>query len=242
MQRLSAKDDLLGRDQEGLYRTISKQLAEGTPVQYALGHAWFMGRRYDVNNAVLIPRPETEELVQWIIAEALPTAMIIDIGTGSGCIPISLKLALPGTSITAIDISPAALTVAQKNARSLEASIYCMELDFLTEANWHKLDTYDIIVSNPPYIPAAESNTLHPNVRDHEPGTALFVPSDDALLFYRKIARFGKTHLSPGGAIYCELHQDYAKETGKLFEEAGYKNVRLREDIHGAQRMLRAQS
>jgi len=240
--RLIYKDRALDADQLASYKKAIPLLQAGVPLQQVTGNAWFMGRRYYVNQHVLIPRPETEELVQWI-QESVPRASslaILDIGTGSGCIPISLKMGLPAVQVTSCDISSEALKVAHANALSLKADVDLLLLDFLDTDARSKLGKYDIIVSNPPYIPASEADQLHTNVRDHEPALALFVPDSDALVFYRAIADFGKGHLRAGGSIFCELDAGHAEATKSLFEEAGYKNMELRKDIHGNQRMLRA--
>ena len=190
----------------------------------------------------MIPRPETEELVKWIEDDSKgATVKLLDIGTGSGCIPITLKLALPKAEVSAMDISMGALGVAKENARRLQADVDLFLFDFLDKSGWNELPKYDVIVSNPPYIPETEQHTMHTNVKDFEPGQALFVPGDDAQLFYRHIAEFGLAHLNEGGAVYCELHVDHATATQELFENAGYSFTELRQDIHGNNRMLKAQ-
>ena len=247
-QRLLQKETLFTEPQQEKYEQAVRELLSGKPLQYVTGYSWFMGREYIVNEHVLIPRPETEELVQWIIDDALnsiPIAIgmefqILDIGTGSGCIPISLKLALSHADMTSCDISDVALNVAKENAKRLYAPIQFLQLDFLDASQHNKLATYDIIVSNPPYIPALEKERMHTNVKDHEPGIALFVPDDDPLVFYRAIAAFGKEHLKSNGYIYCELDAGQAMECRTLFEEAGYKEVLLSKDMSGNWRMLRA--
>jgi release factor glutamine methyltransferase len=243
-QRLFQKDTLFTEQQQNDYDTATSALLKGTPLQYVTHSAWFMGREYYVNEHTLIPRPETEELVQWIVDDnkKKTSLSILDVGTGSGCIPTALKLAMPLAHISACDISSGALEVAKKNATQLNAEVQFYQLDFLDATQWQQLNTCDIIVSNPPYIPQAEKERLHPNVRDFEPGTALFVPNDDALIFYREIAAFGKTHLKAGGSIYCELDADHATETKELFEKAGYRNVDVRKDMHGNWRMLKAET
>lgn len=240
LERLWRKEQLLTPPQAERLQQLKAQLAQGTPLQYALGEALFLGRRFLVSPAVLIPRPETEELVEWIRKDTIPKK-VLDIGTGSGCIAISIKLALPQCDVTGIDLSTDALAVAEKNALLLAAEVYFRQCDFLNEAARNTLGTFDLIVSNPPYIPLAERETLHANVREHEPDTALFVPSEDPLLFYREIARFGTRHLSPVGHVFCELHRDYAETTADLFRSEGYRKVVVRQDMHGALRMLRAQ-
>lgn len=239
LERLSQKEAQLSATQWQRFLQLRSALQSGAPLQYALGEAYFMGRRFSVSPAVLIPRPETEELVQWIISQERPQTLL-DIGTGSGCIAISLKLALANCVVTAIDVSQTALEVAEKNARDLCADVHFEQLNFLDEQARSGLPGFDVIVSNPPYIPETERETLHTNVRDYEPETALFVPSENALLFYQQIAVFGKIHLNSGGSIYCELHQDYAEQTTALFRTQGYNFVTLRRDIHGNLRMLQA--
>lgn len=242
LQRLVEKDNHLDERQQSLYDNAIVRLLNGEPLQYITGVQWFFGKPFQVNTSVLIPRPETEELVQWVIDEWQDKndLTILDIGTGSGCIPISLKLKLPAASIAAIDVSKSALTVALQNAQQHQAEIFFLEMDFLKEDQWEKLGQFDIIASNPPYIPEHELDTLERNVRDFEPEIALFVPNTDALLFYRHIARFAKEHLSPDGAVYCELHRDYAQATQAMFEAMSYKTT-LRKDMHGNDRMLRAE-
>lgn len=242
LQRLVEKDNHLDERQQSLYDNAIVRLLNGEPLQYITGVQWFFGKPFQVNTSVLIPRPETEELVQWVIDEWQDKndLTILDIGTGSGCIPISLKLKLPAASIAAIDVSKSALTVALQNAQQHQAEIFFLKMDFLKEDQWEKFGQFDIIVSNPPYIPEQELDTLERNVRDFEPEIALFVPDTDALLFYRHIARFAKEHLSPDGAVYCELHRDYAQATQAMFEAMSYKAT-LRKDMHGNDRMLRAE-
>jgi release factor glutamine methyltransferase len=240
LKRIVEKEALLSPMQEMQYEQMLPQLRTGRPLQYVIGHSWFMERLFKVNEHVLIPRPETEELAQWIIDDHKEKNIeVLEVGTGSGCIPISLKLALKLANISSCDISERALQVAQENAIHLGADINLLQLDFLQAEYRQQLGQYDVIVSNPPYIPFTERESLHQNVRDFEPGLALFVPGNDALLFYREIAKFGRTHLKPGGAIYCELHVDYAEQTRQLFEELGY-TATIRKDMHGNLRMLKA--
>lgn len=241
LQRITNRDKELTPEQFEQYAHFREKLQEGMPLQYLTGTTWFKGMEFRVNEHVLIPRPETEELVDLIVSdykEKQPD--ILDIGTGSGCIPITLAKALPQANITSIDISKEAIATAKENALLNNADINFLNIDFLDEAEQRKLPEYDIIVSNPPYIPEEEKTQLHTNVRDHEPGLALFVPDDDALLFYRHIAEFGRSHLKTNGRIYCELHIDYATETGTLFKNMDYTNVIVKEDMHGNMRMLRA--
>lgn len=240
LQRLMDKDMSFSSEQLAIYEQMLPELMQGRPMQYVLGYAWFMGRKFKVNEQVLIPRPETEELVQWVIKSQIinDKSQILDIGTGSGCIPISLKLALPDAEVTSCDISNEAIAVATENALILDASVEFIHCDFLDNAARERLGKYDVIVSNPPYIPITEKESLHTNVREYEPAMALFV-DDDALLFYKAIAAFGKMHLNNDGAIYCELHRDYAVATKMLFEQQGY-TTELLKDMHSNDRMLKA--
>ena len=238
--RLMQKDTVFTESQQAKFEKGKADLLSGKPVQYVTGICWFTGREFKVNEHVLIPRPETEELVQWIINDhqSKEAVTILDIGTGSGCIPVSLQLALPNASTLACDISEDAINVAKENARRLAADVSFIKTDFLNQKMWYNFEQYGVIVSNPPYIPQNEYDQMHINVRDHEPSLALFVPNDDALLFYRNIAEFGKEHLKQNGAIYCELHQDYAAATEEMFKERGYQ-TELRKDMHGNERMLK---
>lgn len=243
LQRIVDKDDNLSDLQEKEYNAVQEQLLKAVPLQYIVGKAWFREHEFMVNNNVLIPRPETEELVQWIVSDVATThskPTIIDIGTGSGCIAISLKLELPDAIVTACDVSPGAISVAQQNANTLGAAVDIRVVDFTDIAQHDSLGVYDIIVSNPPYIPFTEKDTLHANVLEHEPHVALFVPGDEPLLFYKLIADFGKAHLNANGYVYCELDRDYAVKTKDLFEINGYTEVEIRKDMAGNTRMLKA--
>ncbi len=193
-----------------------------------------------MNEAVLIPRPETEELVEWVTEYALiinKTLHILDIGTGSGCIPISLKLAIPNAHLTAIDISKEALAIAQKNAASQHVTIEWMEKDILHTKQLK--EQYDIIISNPPYIPLREKVNMQSQVTDHEPAIALFVPDQYPLIFYSKIAHIGKSALKPNGQLFFEIHYDQGEAIMTLLNEMGY-HAELRQDIYGKDRMVRA--
>ena len=235
-------------DQEEKYREYFARLADATPIQYVLGHAWFMGQQFRVNEDVLIPRPETEELVEWIIEEEAfrrreagggrqqaEAITIIDIGTGSGCIPIMLKKKFPDANIHGVDISADALEIALANAVALEANVRFHKIDILDESRWNALPMADIIVSNPPYVPLADKQTMSPHVLDHEPHLALFVPNEDPLLFYRTIIQFAEKKLKPGGLIFFETHHELA---GKLMMMAGGKSE-LRKDLSGKDRMVK---
>jgi release factor glutamine methyltransferase len=193
-----------------------------------------------VNENVLIPRPETEELVGMIITNNQQNSdiKILDIGTGSGCIPIALKKHLPDAVITSIDFSEGAILVAKENASIQNTAIQFIHVDFLDESGWTSFPKFDVIVSNPPYIPLNEKEKMDKNVTAYEPGMALFVPDNDPLLFYKKIAAFGKKHLNPEGKIYLETHEDYAKETAAAFTALQYEHVVIKEDMFGKERMV----
>ena len=214
-------------------------LKKNMPIQYVLGKAWFYNLLFDVNNAVLIPRPETEELVQIVLAYLKNNSKktMIDIGTGSGCIPIAIKKNSPFTYIDAIDISETALQLATQNALTMQCNINFKKIDFLDEKNYANLPVYDIIVSNPPYIPFSEKQHLHKNVAAHEPTLALFVPDTDPLIFYRKIKIFAEKNLSAQGVIFLEVHENLAMQTAALFENAMY-SVEIKKDMQAKNRML----
>jgi release factor glutamine methyltransferase len=244
IDRLMSKEQLLSSSQQNEWDYILDELLQGKPMQYVLGKCYFMGKEFLVDKNVLIPRPETEELVIWILndwAQDKEGKSIFEIGTGSGCIPISLKAEWPEAQINACDVSLGALTVAQKNASHLEQDINFFEQNILDKSLWHHLTQYDNIVSNPPYIPVNEIPSMEANVHEHEPHLALFVADTDRFLFYRIIAQLGKTKLKEGGAIYCEIHRDFPEETKAVFEAEGYTNIELRKDMHDNWRMIKAE-
>ena len=227
--------------------TITERLKQSEPVQYVLGEAWFTGMKFKVNKNVLIPRPETEELVDWIVKElnvqySTPNTQcsMLDVGTGSGCIPIALKQKLPQAKISAVDVCSEALFTATENAVALEAYVNFILLDFLQEEKWNELDTYDVIVSNPPYVMQKEKDSMHKRVTSHEPSLALFVPDDDALIFYRKLADFSLLHLNTGGKLFVEINESLGKDVMDLFLSKGFAIVELRKDMQGKDRMIKA--
>jgi release factor glutamine methyltransferase len=235
---------LLTDEQFNLLKQQLYRLEKQEPLQYVLNEAWFFGLPFYVDENVLIPRPETEELVEWILATTDTTnrsIAILDIGCGSGCIPISLKKKLTDAEVLAVDISKGAIDVAKKNAAAHTAAIHFTEMDFLNTANWEQLPVVDIIVSNPPYIPLKDMATMRPNVLAYEPHTALFVADNDPLLFYAAIARFGKTHLQKNGSLFFETHEDLAQHTASLLEKEGY-TTSIKKDMQGKERMIRAWS
>ena len=223
---------------------ITERLKKNEPVQYVLGEAWFAGMKFKVNKNVLIPRPETEELVDWIVKESQKSKVksqnIIDIGTGSGCIPITLKHQLPEANVSAIDVCSEALFTATENAVALNAEVNFVLLDFLDEEKWKELAQYDIIVSNPPYVKQSEINTMHDRVKEFEPHLALFVPDEDALLFYKKLSDFSLNHLKPGGSLFVEINEALGEQVVNLFRSTGFANIELRKDMQGKDRMIKA--
>jgi release factor glutamine methyltransferase len=242
IDRIIYKNIPLNKEQELQLTTFTTQLLQHEPVQYVLQEAWFAGRRFYVDESVLIPRPETEELVEMVISCQLLVAsnsQLLDIGTGSGCIPIALKKRLPNTNITSIDISDKALNIAKKNATKLQADILYKQVDFLDETSWDDLGKFDVIVSNPPYIKQSESNAMSKHVTSYEPSIALFVADDDALIFYRKIALFGKLHLTENGQIFVEINEALGNETIVMFNSFGFKTL-LKKDLQGKDRMIHA--
>lgn len=217
---------------------IFGRLTEGEPVQYVLGRAEFSGRWFNVRPGVLIPRPETEELCAWITADSKASASpkVLDIGTGSGCIAITLQLDMPESKVTAWDISADALDVARENAQQLGANVNFVKQDALNakpEGEW------DVIVSNPPYICEKEKKDMAVNVLEHEPHTALFVPDADPLLFYRAITRLAVQTLNKGGRLYFEINPIYADDTCRMMRAEGMTAVELRSDMYGKQRMAK---
>jgi len=241
MDRLIQKGLLLNAEQETKLAAITNRLLNSEPIQYVLGEAWFAGNPYHVNPDVLIPRPETEELVEWILADDAikDYRLFLDIGTGSGCIPITIKLKKPQAFVLGFDISEEALAIANKNANDLNAAANFMQVDILDETRWQNFPLFNCIVSNPPYIKESEHSNMSKHVKDFEPSIALFVPDEDPLIFYRKIAGFGITHLEKNGAIYLEINQALGKEVVNLFEQNGY-SCELRKDLNGNDRMVKA--
>lgn len=220
---------------------IVSQLKEYKPIQYILGKTEFYGMDMIVNNNVLIPRQETEELVDWIIRNKKDNKLwILDIGTGSGCIAIALAKNITGSIVDAVDISTHALEIAQKNADLNRVEINFFSSDILKPATYPLSVKYDVIVSNPPYIRNSERNHIHRNIIDFEPHQALFVSDDDPLIFYRCIAEFGLNHLEMDGEIYLEINENFSNEVKTLFSNSGYRNIEIRKDINGKNRMVKS--
>ena len=215
-----------------------RQLAAGRPVQYVLAHTEFCGMTFEVGEGVLIPRPETEELVSWVVHDERRARALLDVGTGSGCIAASLALALPGAEVFAADLSDAALAIAAENCCTLGARVTLRKADALGGLDEIFPGPFDAIVSNPPYVPQSDLAAMHANVREYEPREALFVPDDDALRFYRAIARAGRRILRPGGKLYFEIYERSAGQMRLLLGEEGYTDTEVREDLNGKPRMV----
>lgn len=239
---LMEKDVEVSTDIQNKLNIIAQRLNEHEPIQYILGDAEFLGRRFLVSPAVLIPRPETEELVKLVplqisSGEENPIR-ILDIGTGSGCIAISLKELMPFAEVYATDVSEAALAVAQKNIERLEPQVKLLKHDILNEDI--PVQDVDTIVSNPPYVAQQEKTSMQKNVLDHEPHMALFVPDNDPLVFYKAIALRGKKVLKPGGHVVVEINALLGSETISVFESENYSNVILMKDMNGKDRFVLA--
>lgn len=280
IDRVINKTVPLSSRQLHLLETYTIELAAHKPVQYVLHEAWFYGMKLYVDENVLIPRPETEELVDWIVEEVrsskfgnsgtgeprtpepgppelpnfeLPNSRtpnpelrtpeprtILDIGTGSGCIALGLKKGLPGARVYGCDISEGALEVARRNAVEQHLDIELCKLDFLSEPAWKELPVFDILVSNPPYIPVRDKATMAAHVLNHEPHLALFVANNDPLQYYKSIAAFAKEHLAPAGAVYMEIYEGAGNTVLELFRQAGFAQTVLRKDLQGKNRMVKA--
>lgn len=243
LDRIIHKDGDLPPAQEALYQQALQSLLEHRPVQHITGKSWFYGMELTVSEQVLIPRPETEELVEWILLDhpSQPAWRLLDIGTGSGCIPIALKKQWPAADIWAMDVSTAALAVATRNAGIQHTPLRFLHQDVLSPDASQVLPSLNIIVSNPPYIRESERAGMQQQVEAFEPGIALFVPDNDALLFYRRIAALAKEKLEPGGKLYFEINEALGKEVVALLVKEGFGDVQLKQDMFGKDRMVRGQ-
>lgn len=235
------KDELLNNEQVALLSKWTKDLLMHRPVQYVLGEAWFMGNPFFVSEGVLIPRPETEELVDWILETMKgKSGKVLDIGTGSGCIAISLAKYNQALQVSAVDKSLDALKIAQINSEKLSANVTYLQQDILSVNGAIFPEKIDVIVSNPPYIKNEEKADMHQNVLGFEPEMALFVPDADPLLFYRKIAEIATRSLVSGGFLFFEINEQFGKEVVSLLQEFGFKDVLLKKDLQGKDRMVKA--
>ena len=236
------KDTQLSANNQMELKGIADRLLEQEPIQYVLGQTDFCGRAFMVNEHVLIPRPETEELCRWITSQdTCPRVRLLDIGTGSGCIAITLAAMYPKAEVTAWDISPEALEVARENAKRTHVHVSFEQVDALNIPHSSFLTShFSFIISNPPYICNKELACMEANVVEHEPHTALFVPDDDPLLFYRAIAQYGQTALEPEGWLYFEINPLYAQPLSDMLHMMSYHDIELNLDQYGKQRMIRA--
>lgn len=235
-------DRPISRKEQQKFQTAIRRLLQHEPVQYIIGETYFYGLRFKVNDAVLIPRPETEELVDWVLEDTLsfPGTFgleILDIGTGSGCIAVSIANRLPQASVSALDISGGALETARENAKLNNAAVNFFRADVLQLESLGR--DYNIIISNPPYVRELEKRQMQRNVLEHEPERALYVKDEDPLIFYRKITKLAKEAMDTGGKLYFEINQYLSAETGAMVEEQGFA-VELRKDMFGNFRMLKA--
>lgn len=240
LELYGGKDKEISGKRLDVLNEMIARLKKNEPIQYVIGAEVFCGWTFEVNENVLIPRPETQELVRWIEADWKSDApcRILDVGTGSGCIAISLSKLLEGAEVEAWDISEGALRVARRNADRNEAQVFFRRVDVLKACT--EDCRYDVIVSNPPYITESEKQDMEANVLDWEPHTALFVPDADPLLFYRCIAELGVSMLNEGGALYFEINRAYGEETVRMLEDLGYRQIELRKDNWGNDRMIKA--
>jgi release factor glutamine methyltransferase len=236
------KQDTITDLDEAYFLDILAQLKTSKPIQYILGETDFYGRTFRVNPAVLIPRPETEELVKWVLdSVSIVNPSILDIGTGSGCIAISFKIELPEAKVFALDISADALALAQENASLHKAAVSFIEKDVLLMQQTDLATTFDVVVSNPPYIALAEKDTMKANVLSNEPHVALFVPNTNPLIFYERIASIATDLLNPNGFLFFEINERFGTEVVELLVKKGFKQVEMRQDLSGKDRMVKAQ-
>lgn len=240
-QMILEKDRVLENYESDRIKSIVQRLKTHEPIQYILGVAEFYGLQLKVKPGVLIPRPETEELVEWICKTEIPaSAKILDIGTGSGCIPLALKNELPTTVVMAVDVSETALLFATENAQKNKLDVTFEQADIF---NWQELSwpQFDVIVSNPPYVMEREKKQMEANVLEHEPELALFVSDTDPLIFYRTIAQFAAKQLNESGYLFFEINENLGDEMVELVKQLGFKSIELRRDLNNKNRMLRCQ-
>jgi release factor glutamine methyltransferase len=240
-ERLIAISQEMSAEEIQKWKVIKKRLEQGEPIQYVLNQAPFMEWIFFVDSATLIPRPETEELVAWVLSDhnSAESLKVFDIGTGSGCIAIALQLKRPNWKVIAGDISLAALETAQMNAQKYGAELQLAPLNILDSLANFKPQNFDLIVSNPPYIPLSEQNDMSYHVTGFEPKEALFVPDEQPLLFYAALGKAALLHLREGGMMYVEIHQRFGTAVVELFEQMGFTTT-LRKDVQGNDRMVRA--
>ena len=255
-ERLSRNDYELTTEHELAFRDNIQRLLNHEPIQYIMNKSWFYGMELYVDHSVLIPRPETEELVEWIINDIKASGLevftremagadktnllkVLDVGTGSGCIALALKKTMPAAEVWGCDVSEVALNVARRNGSALDIRVDFQGLNFLDPEQQRQLPTVNILVSNPPYIPTKDKQLMDRNVVEHEPHLALFVPDDDPLVFYRALVKFGMHRLYQNGTIYMEIHEDLGSHVTDMFTEEGYSSVELKKDMQGKNRMVK---
>ena len=239
--RVTHKTDTFLIRQDELFQSYLSDLMNHRPVQYVLREAWFGPMPFYVDENVLIPRPETEELVDWLLNDSYSKhsgLTILDIGTGSGCIPVYIKKKRKDFNVMALDISEAALQIAKKNGKVHDTAIEFILCDIRDPGQWEKLEPVDLIISNPPYIPEKQKQLLEKHVKDFEPSLALFVPDMDPIIFYKTIGHFAIQRLKPGGMIFLEIHHDFAKDIIEWYERNGF-SLELRKDLSGNNRMIK---
>jgi len=246
-ERILNKQQPLKIEQINTIENYLQELINHKPVQYVLNEAWFAGMKFFVNENVLIPRPETEELVEWIVQDAglsltayHSPLTILDIGTGSGCIAIALKNKIKNADVFAIDISEPALKIAASNAQESNTDINFSKADILQNQIKINMPLFDVIVSNPPYITKKESSEMHTNVIAYEPHVALFVPDENPLLFYNAISDFALSHLKEKGSLYFEIHENFANDIVNLMQQKGFQSIEIKKDLQQKNRMVKA--
>ena len=222
------------------FKKLIKRRSSKEPIAYIVKKKEFWSKNFIVDKNTLIPRPETEELVTWIIQDCSSTISILDIGTGSGCIPLAVKNKLKDSVVYGFDISQKALGVAKENSALLGLEIQFSAFDILNWELFPQENKFDVIVSNPPYIPASDKKMMHKNVLDYEPDLALFVSNDDPLVFYKSIVEFACLNLNPSGKLFLEIHESYGAEIIEVLKDSGFTNIELRQDLQGKDRMVKA--
>lgn len=217
-----------------------KDLKKHRPIQYVAGKTWFYGLELTVNEGCLIPRPETEELVDWVVKEEKKSKSILDIGTGSGCIPLAIKSILNSAEVSAYDISEEALAIAELNGEQLGLEVNFILSDILNWENQLLDKSFDVIISNPPYIPNSDKPQMAENVIDFEPQLALFVENETPIIFYERIADYAKKYLNDEGSLYFEIHESFGKEVMDMLKAKSFKEILLKQDLQGKDRMIKA--
>ena len=239
------KNEFLPDSQYVKLQEALQKLSDHIPIQYITGKTWFYNQNFEVNPSVLIPRPETEELVDLIVTETNKPFIrndyrLLDIGTGSGCIAVSIKKVFPNLEVNACDISEDALLVARRNAELAGTSVHFFKADILQWREWADNSLFNLIVSNPPYVCEQEKSQMQPNVLEHEPAMALFVPDDDPLKFYRAIAAFAVSRLAQDGRLFFEINENFGHETSLLLDSLGFSDIKVRKDFRGKDRFITA--